>query len=57
MLNFESLVARHSEFGVQALIEQMERYDGVRIRSDASLEERWEALMKRDAQSKRRRMG
>jgi hypothetical protein len=45
MLNFENLVARHGEFAVQALIERIERYDGIETRCDKPLEERWEAVM------------
>ena len=45
MLNFESFVARHGEFGVQALLERIERYEGTRPETGSSLEERWEAVM------------
>ncbi len=45
MPNFESFVARHGEFSVQALLERIERYEGVRSAAGASLEDRWEALM------------
>ncbi|MFY9288598.1 MAG: hypothetical protein WAO98_08880 [Alphaproteobacteria bacterium] len=45
MLDFDKYVARHGEFGVQALIERMERYKGIRNRIGASLEDRWNALM------------
>jgi hypothetical protein len=54
MLNFESLVARHGEIGVQAIIERIERNDGVRARGDVSLEERWEAVMNMAAPADRR---
>lgn len=45
MLNFESFVARHGEFGVQAIVERIERYEEVEAATSASLEERWNALM------------
>jgi hypothetical protein len=47
MLNFETYVARHGEFGVQAIVETIERREGIRPTSDAplSLEERWNAVM------------
>lgn len=45
MPDFETFVARHSESGVQALVEQMERYEGTRPAVGSTLEERWEALM------------
>ena len=45
MMDFENLVARHGEFVVQALLERIERYDGVPARSDVPLEERWKAVM------------
>jgi hypothetical protein len=44
MPDFESFVARHGEFGVQALLERMERYEGKRAEIGASLEDRWEAF-------------
>jgi hypothetical protein len=45
MPNFENFVARHGEFGAQALIERIERYEGVRLAACISLEERWKAVM------------
>lgn len=45
MPDFDKYVARHGEFGVQALIERLERYEGIRARIGISLEERWNALM------------
>ena len=45
MLNFEIFVARHGEFGTQALVERMERYEGIQSASGSSLEERWHVLM------------
>lgn len=45
MLDFDKYVARHGEFGVQALIERIERYEGIRASIGISLEERWNALM------------
>jgi hypothetical protein len=45
MPNFETYVARLGEFGVQALVERLERYEGIRAQIGISLEERWSALM------------
>ena len=47
MLDFDTYVARHGEFGVQALIERLERYEGIRTSAELalSLEERWNAVM------------
>jgi hypothetical protein len=44
-LDFETYLARHGEFGVQALIERLERYEGVHACAAISLEDRWNALM------------
>jgi hypothetical protein len=45
MPNFETYLARHGEFGVQALIERLERYEGIHSCIVLSLEDRWNALM------------
>ena len=45
MPNFDTCVAKYGEFGVQALIERMERYEGIRANMGLSLEDRWNALM------------
>ena len=45
MTNFETYLARHGEFAIQAIIERLERDDGVTAQEAASLEERWNALM------------
>jgi hypothetical protein len=44
-LEFEKFLSRHGEFGVQALIERLERYEGIRSKVETSLEERWVLLM------------
>ncbi|MEJ2119041.1 MAG: hypothetical protein P8Y36_14620 [Alphaproteobacteria bacterium] len=49
MLNFNSFVGRHGEHGVQAIIEGIERRDGIRF-GGVSLEERWNAAMCSHAQ-------
>lgn len=48
MLNFQEYVGRHGEVGVQAIIEKLERYEGVSPVANRSLEERWNFLMKVD---------
>lgn len=55
MLNFDSYVARHGEFGVQAIIETIERQEGIRRTEALPLEARWNALMQ-DAASEGRRL-
>jgi len=45
MLQFEHFVARHDEIAVQAIIENLERFEGVRFAGVLSLEERWQRLM------------
>ncbi|MCP3385968.1 hypothetical protein NLM31_36830 [Bradyrhizobium sp. CCGUVB4N] len=49
MLDFNSYVSRHGEFGVQALIEQIEQMAGIRVNIDAPLplEVRWKIVMQR----------
>lgn len=46
MMNFEKFILRHGEFGVQALVEQIERRDGIyNISTELPLEDRWNAVM------------
>jgi hypothetical protein len=45
MLDFDRYVTRHGEFGAQALIERLERYEGVSSYIGNSLEDRWNMLM------------
>lgn len=45
MLDFEKFVNRHGEHGVQALVEWLERSEGVRASCISTLEERWNGLM------------
>jgi len=45
MLRYEDYISRHGEFGVQAIVEHLERYEGVGSSIYASLEERWNSLM------------
>ena len=55
MLDFSTYVARHGEFGVQGLIEMIERREGIRADFDTplSLEERWNAVMQMPALQQR----
>jgi len=48
MPDFESFLARHGEFGVQAIVECVEQQEGIRA-SGLSLEERWNALLRMEA--------
>ncbi len=45
MLEFETFVARHGEVAAQAIIENIERFEGVRSNSTIPLEQRWQVLM------------
>jgi hypothetical protein len=45
MLNFESWIARHGEYGVQAMIESIENREKIALREGSSLEERWRVVI------------
>ena len=45
MPNYEQFMMRHGEYGVQTIIEQIERIEGIRAHAVQSLEDRWAALM------------
>lgn len=45
MPDYPAFVARHCEYVAQALIERIERYEGVSPKAGASLEERWIVVM------------
>ena len=45
MPDFEIFLARHGEPGAQALIEALERREGVRSHAGISLKDRWNSLM------------
>jgi hypothetical protein len=45
MPNYKEFMMRHGEHGVQILVEQIERAEGVIARQQISLEQRWTALM------------
>lgn len=45
MLDFNQFVSRHGEFGVQAILERLERYEGVRHNEPLDLQTRWNAIM------------
>jgi hypothetical protein len=46
MPNYTEFMMRHGEFGVQRVIEQIERAEGIVARKQDTLEQRWAALMK-----------
>lgn len=48
MLDFDAYLSRHGEFGVQAIIERIERAEGIRACISVSLEDRWNAIMGND---------
>ncbi|MFY9287545.1 MAG: hypothetical protein WAO98_03485 [Alphaproteobacteria bacterium] len=45
MLDFEIFIARHGEVAAQAIVENIERYEGVRNSNVISLEQRWHRVM------------
>jgi len=45
MPNYNDFMMRHGEFGIQAIVERIERQEGVASSEVRPLEERWEALM------------
>jgi hypothetical protein len=45
MLDFHKYLMRYGEFGVQAIIERIERNEGIRHTAPVLLEDRWNALM------------
>ena len=55
MLDFDTYVTRHGEFGVQAIVETIERKEGIRHAEALPLEARWNALM-RGATTERRNL-
>lgn len=46
MLNFDTYISRLGKSGVQAIIERIERYEGIPSSAATPLEERWQTLMK-----------
>jgi hypothetical protein len=53
MLHFEQFVARHGEIVAQAVLENLERFEGVRSNTAIPLQQRWENLI---LQSPRQRL-
>ena len=47
MLHFDQFVARHGEIVAQAVLENLERFEGVRSDTAVPLEQRWEDLILR----------
>ena len=45
MLHFNHFVARHGEVAAQAMLENIERFNGIRHITLLSLEERWYRVM------------
>jgi hypothetical protein len=46
MPNYNEYLMRHGEFGVQALVEQIERNEGIKHKQPVCLETRWTVLMR-----------
>lgn len=53
MSDFDKFVARHGEAAAQALIENMERYVGIRHHTYKHLCERWRVVMNTSSDSQR----
>jgi len=53
MLDFNKYVTRYGEFGVQDIVERLERAEGIKSKIDASLEDRWNYLMQIDYSQQR----
>ena len=45
MPNYREFMMRHGEHGVLAIVEQIERVEGIRAHVGQSIEDRWDALM------------
>ena len=45
MLDFHQYLMRYGEYGVQAIVENIERQEGISHNSPVSLEQRWEKIM------------
>jgi hypothetical protein len=48
MIDFNRFVARHGEVAAQAILENLERFEGRRSERDIPIEERWQRLMPSD---------
>ncbi len=48
MPDFEKYIARHGEYGVQAIIENWERHQGIRANAETPLKVRWIAFVGND---------
>ena len=51
MLDFHKYLMRYGEHSVQAIVENIERNEGIRHESPVSLETRWNRVMKECDQS------
>ena len=49
MLDFNEFLMRHGETGVQFIIEQIERLEGITARKQDTLEQRWTLVMEVNA--------
>lgn len=53
VLDFNKYMMRYGEFGVQDIIERLERAEGIHSSIDTSLEDRWNYLMQIDYSQQR----
>ena len=51
MPDYTEFMMRHGEYGVQAIVERIERLEGVPSNTDVPLEDRWHALMQAERQA------
>jgi hypothetical protein len=51
MLDFEQFIARHGEIAAQAILENLERFEGRRGEKILPLAERWQRLMPAEQRS------
>lgn len=49
MLDFDMYLSRYGEVGVQAIVETIERKEGIRYETPVLLEARWNKIMANDA--------
>jgi len=48
MLDFSKYMMRYGEHGVQAIVEDIEKHQGIRYSAVVSLEDRWNKVMQND---------
>ncbi len=54
MLQFDQFVSRHGEVAAQAILENLEKFEGIRGNALLSLEDRWHTVMQAHDNSEQR---